>query len=334
MNILILGGTKFLGRHIADSALAHGHTVTLFNRGKTNPGLFPSVETILGDREHDLAKLTSVGREWDAVVDVAGYLPRIVRLSAEGLERSVGRYVFISSISAYDESIFRKIGVNESDAVGKLKDETIEEITGETYGPLKALCEKTVLDLYGGCGLVIRPGLIVGPHDPTDRFTYWPVRVARGGDVLTPEGPGVPVQIVDGRDLSDFVVQLIEANASGIYNATGPEYELTFGTMLETCQEVSGSDARFHWASAEFLKGHHVEEWSEMPVWVPDNEENAGFSRVDVSKAIRAGLTFRPLKETVRDTLEWAGTRPTDHAWRAGLTREKEVEVLASLQGG
>jgi 2'-hydroxyisoflavone reductase len=331
MNILILGGTKFLGRHIVDSALERGHSVTLFNRGKTNPGLFPSVETVLGDREHDIAKLA--GREWDAVVDVAGYLPRIVRLSASGLERSVGRYVFISSISVYPDSSLHKVGIDESDPVGKLEDETVEEITGETYGPLKALCEKTVMDLYGERGLIIRPGLIVGPNDPTDRFTYWPVRVARGGDVLAPERPEVPVQIVDVRDLSAFIVQLIEKNASGIYNATGPEYELTFGTMLETCKTVSGSDARFHWASAEFLKSHNIVEWSDMPVWVPDNEDSRGFSRVDVSKAIRDGLTFRPLEDTVRDTLAWANTRPTDHAWRAGLTKEKEDEALAALAG-
>ncbi|MFT3890542.1 MAG: SDR family oxidoreductase [Anaerolineales bacterium] len=331
MKILILGGTKFLGRHIVDSALKRGHSVTLFNRGKTNPGLFPSVETILGDREFDIAKLA--GREWDVVVDVAGYLPRIVRLSATGLERSVGRYVFISSISVYPDSILKKIGIDESDPVGKLEDESVEEITGETYGPLKALCEKTVMDLYGERGTVIRPGLIVGPDDPTDRFTYWPVRVARGGDVLAPERPDVPVQIVDVRDLSEFIVKLIETNAAGIYNATGPEYELTFGPMLETCKQVSGSDAKFHWASADFLKQHGIQEWSDMPVWVPHNEESQGFSRMDVSKAIRAGLTFRPLDETVRDTLTFANARPADHVWRAGLTKEKEEDALAALKG-
>ena len=329
MKLLILGGTKFLGRHLVDSALAHGHQVTLFNRGKTNPGLFPQVETILGNREHDIEKLSS--RAWNAVIDVAGYFPRIVRLSASGLERSVGRYVFISSISVYPESTLKKIGIDEKDPVGKLEDESVEEITGGTYGPLKALCEKTVLDLYGDRGLVIRPGLIVGPNDPTDRFTYWPVRVARGGEVLAPENPEVPVQIIDVRDLSEFVIKMIEANATGIYNATGPDYELTFGEMLETCKQVSHSDAHFNWASAEFLKQHNVEEWSDMPVWVPDNEESAGFSRVNVSKAVKAGLTFRPLEDTVRDTIVWAGTRPADHEWRAGLKAEREKELLDLL---
>ena len=329
MKLLILGGTKFLGRHLVDSALAHGHQVTLFNRGKTNPGLFPQVETILGNREHDIEKLSS--RAWNAVIDVAGYFPRIVRLSASGLERSVGRYVFISSISVYPDSTLKKIGIDEKDPVGKLEDESVEEITGGTYGPLKALCEKTVLDLYGQRGLVVRPGLIVGPNDPTDRFTYWPVRVARGGEVLAPENPEVPVQIIDVRDLSEFVIKMIEANATGIYNATGPDYELTFGEMLETCKQVSHSDAHFNWASAEFLKQHNVEEWSDMPVWVPDNEESAGFSRVNVSKAVKAGLTFRPLEDTVRDTIVWAGTRPADHEWRAGLKAEREKELLDLL---
>lgn len=330
MNILILGGTKFLGRHLVESALARGHQVTLFNRGKTNPGLFPQVETILGDREHDIEKLA--GRAWDAVIDVAGYYPRIVRLSATGLERSVGRYVFISSISVYPDGILNKIGIDENDPVGKIEDETIEEITGESYGPLKALCEKTARDIFGDeRALIIRPGLIVGPNDPTDRFTYWPVRVARGGEVLAPEKPNVPVQVVDVRDLSEFIIKMIEEKASGIYNATGPDFELSLGAMLEACKEVSGSDATFTWAAVDFLKQNNVAEWSDMPVWIPDNAESAGFSRVDVSKAIKAGLKFRALNDTIRDTIDWAKTRPADHEWRAGLKPEREQELLKLL---
>src|SRR5687768_10170957 len=328
MKILIIGGTRFLGRHLVDSARTRGHEVTLFNRGKSNPTLFPQLETILGDREHDLDKLA--GRAWDAVIDVAGYVPRIVRLSASNLEGSVGRYVFISSVSVY--ASFSKIGINESDPVGKIEDESFEEITGESYGPLKALCEKAVQDIYGERALVIRPGLIVGPDDPTDRFTYWPVRVARGGDVLAPQKPDVPVQIIDVRDLSNFIIKLIEENASGIYNATGPDYELTMGAMLKTCKQVSKSDTKFKWASVEFLTEHKVEPWSDMPVWIPNVEQDAGFSRVDISKAIKAGLTFRPLEETVRDTLEWAETRPSDREWRAGLSAEREAKVLAALK--
>ena len=330
MNILILGGTKFLGRHLVDSALARGHQVTLFNRGKTNPGLFPQVETILGDREHDIEKLA--GRAWDAVIDVAGYFPRIVRLSATGLERAAGRYVFISSISVYPDAILNKTGIDENDPVGKIEDETIEEITGESYGPLKALCEKTARDIFGDeRALIIRPGLIVGPNDPTDRFTYWPMRVARGGEVLAPEKPNVPVQIVDVRDLSEFIIKMIEEKASGIYNATGPNYELSLGAMLEACKEVSGSDATFTWAAVDFLKQNNVAEWSDMPVWIPDNAESAGFSRVDVSKAIKAGLKFRALNDTIRDTIDWAKTRPADHEWQAGLKPEREQELLKLL---
>ena len=329
MRILIIGGTRFLGRHLVDSALARGHNLTLFNRGKTNPHLFPQLETIIGDREKDLDKLQ--GRIWDAVIDVAGYVPRIVRLSAEVLRDTVSCYVFISSISVYDN--FRKVGIDESDLVGKIEDETVEEITGETYGPLKALCEKAVQDLYDERALIIRPGLIVGPYDPTDRFTYWPVRVARGGDVLAPEKPEAPIQVVDVRDLSDFIIKLIQENASGIYNATGPDYDLTIGRLLEVSKGVSGSEANVHWASVEFLNQNKVEAWSDMPTWVPDDEEGAGFSRVNVSKAIEAGLRFRPLEETVRDTLEWAQTRPPDHQWRAGLTPEREAQVLAAWKG-
>ena len=328
MRILIIGGTRFLGRHLVEAALARRHEVTLFNRGKSNPELFPQLETITGDREKDVNRLQE--RIWDTVIDVAGYVPRIVRISAEVLEPNVSRYVFISTISVYEN--FRKTGIDESYPVGKLEDETVEEITGETYGPLKALCEKAVQDVYGERALFIRPGLIVGPHDPTDRFTYWPVRVGRGGNVLAPQNSEATTQIIDVRDLSEFTLKLIEENASGVYNVTGPDYELTLGRLLEVSKQVSGSDANFTWASVEFLNQNNVASWSDMPAWVPDDEEGVGFARLDISKAIGAGLKFRPLDETVRDTLEWAGTRPSDHAWRAGLTPEREAEVLAVLK--
>jgi 2'-hydroxyisoflavone reductase len=329
MRILIIGGTRFLGRHLVEAALDHSHDVTLFNRGKSNPDLFPRLEAILGDREQDINKIN--GRIWDAVIDVAGYLPRIVRLSAEVLKENVARYVFISTISVYQD--FKKGGIDESYPVGTLENETVEEITGETYGPLKALCEQVVQDIYGVRALIVRPGLIVGPHDPTDRFTYWPVRVARGGDVLAPQGPDARIQIIDVRDLADFIIKLIQDNASGVYNATGPDYALTIGKLLEVSKQVTGSDASFRWASVDFLNQNTVEAWSDMPTWVPDDEEGVGLSRVDVSKAIAAGLKFRPLEETVRDTLAWAQTRTPDHQWRAGLTAEREAEVLAALKG-
>jgi 2'-hydroxyisoflavone reductase len=328
MKILILGGTKFLGRHLVDAALRRRHEVTLFNRGLTDPNLFPDLETILGDRGQDIEKLS--GREWDAVVDVAGYVPRIVRMSAQALEKGIKRYVFISSISVYAD--FKKAGMDESYPVGKLEDGSVEEITGETYGPLKALCEKTVQEVYGDRALLIRPGLIVGPHDPTDRFTYWPMRVKRGGDMLAPGKPQTPIQIIDVRDLAEFIVKLIEDGASGVYNATGPDHELFMGEFLDACKLVSGSVAAFHWTSEEFLKEHDVQPWSDMPVWIPDTDEETGFSRVDISKAVKAGLKFRPLEETIRDTIAWAETRPQDHQWRAGLDPTKERILLTLLK--
>ncbi len=329
MRLLIIGGTRFLGRHLVEAALARNHEVTLFNRGKSNPGLFPQLETIIGDRERDIDKFN--GRFWETVIDTSGYVPRLVRLSAEVLKDNAPHYVFISSISVYEDA--RKIGIDESYPVAKIQDETTEEVTGETYGPLKALCEQAVHDIFGREGtLIVRPGLIVGPYDPTDRFTYWPVRVERGGEILAPEKFEAPIQIIDARDLAAFVVKLIEEQAPGTYNATGPDYELTIGKLLEVSKQISGSDAAFKWASVDFLKQNNVQPWSDMPVWLPDDEEYAGFSRMDISKATQAGLKFRPLEETVRDTLEWAKTRPANHEWRAGLKPEREQELLAYLK--
>lgn len=325
MNILIIGGTRFLGRHIVTSARARGHTVTLFNRGKSNPGVFRRVPTISGDREHDLDKLSG---HWDAVIDTCGYFPRVVKLSAEALKKRVGKYVFISSISVYSD--FSKAGINESDPVGKLEDESIEEITGETYGPLKALCEKAVQDVYGADALIIRPGLIVGPHDATDRFTYWPVRIARGGDVLAPDRPEALTQFIDARDLADFIVKLIEQDVAGVFNATG--HPITLNTFFETCKRVSGSNANFKWAPVDFLSENKVEPWSDMPAWVPDTGDGVGFARVDITKAIQAGLTITLLADTIRETLKWEFERPDGHEWKAGLTPERETELLGLLK--
>ena len=240
----------------------------------------------------------------------------------------------ISSISVYADN--RKIGIDETYPVGTLPDESVEEITGETYGPLKALCEQEVEAAFPNTALIIRPGLIVGPHDPTDRFTYWTQRVARGGEVLAPEKPGVPVQIIDVRDLSEFTLTLLEQQLTGIFNATGPDYELTLGAMLETWTPsqpppIQISDTRFTWAPVKFLADNKVQPWSDLPVWVPDTAEDAGFSRVNISKALKAGLTFRPLSETIQDTLAWAQPRPADHPWRAGLSPEREQDLLRLL---
>lgn len=325
MKILIIGGTRFVGRHLVNAARARGHEVTLFNRGQSNPNLFGQVEKIRGDRERDLDQLTGT---WDAVIDTCGYFPRIVRMSAEALKDNVGQYVFISSISVYSD--FAKIGINESDPVGKIEDETMEEITGESYGPLKALCEKTVQDVFGVRSLIIRPGLIVGPHDPTDRFTYWPARIARGGDVLVPDRPEALTQIIDVRDLSNFIIHLIEQNVSGVFNVTGEP--LPLGDFFEICKQVSGSDANFKWASPEFLAENKVAPWSDMPAWLPDTGEDAGFARVNVSKAINAGLVISPIVETVKATLAWASERPADREWKASLVEARELELLKHVQ--
>lgn len=324
MKILILGGTRFLGRHLVNSARARGHEVTLFNRGKSNPNLFRRVKTIHGDREHDLDQLTG---QWDAVIDTCGYFPRIVRMSAHALKDKVEKYVFISSISVYAD--FSKVGIKEGDPLGTLEDETIEEISGETYGPLKALCEQAVQHVYGMRSLIIRPGLIVGPHDPTDRFTYWPLRIKRGGDVLVPDRPEAMTQFIDVRDVADFIFRLLEQNDGGVFNVTGNP--ITLNTLFETCKRISKSDANFKWASVEFLEKNNVAPWSDMPAWLPDTGENAGSASVNISKAQQAGLTITPLVQTIRDIYEWEFEQAGEHEMKAGLKPEREKELLELL---
>ena len=325
MKLLILGGTVFLGRHLVEAALARGHAVTLFNRGQHNPELYPEVEKLRGDRNGDLEALR--GRHWDAVIDTSGYVPRVVQASAELLADAVDHYTFISSISVYAD--FSVPNLDESAPVGTLADPTVEEVTGATYGPLKALCEQAAEAALPGRALNLRPGLIVGPHDPTDRFTYWPVRVARGGDVLAPGRPDRQVQIVDARDLAEWNVRMAESRQTGVYNATGPDYVLTMGRLLEECKAVSGSDARFVWVDGQFLLDAGVTPWTEMPLWIPQREDATGsLLAVNCSKAFAAGLTFRPLAGTVRGTLAWDATRPAGVERRAGLRPEREQELL------
>lgn len=325
MKILIIGGTRFIGRHLVNSARAHGHDVTLFNRGQTNPGLFRRVKTIRGDREHDLDQLSA---GWDAVIDTCGYIPRIVRMSAEALKDKVGRYIYISSLSVYSD--FSKLGVKESDPVAMLEDESVEEITGETYGALKALCEKAVQETYGLRSLIVRSGLIVGPHDPTDRFTYWPLRIARGGEVLVPDRPDAMTQFIDARDLADLIIKLADQNNSGVFNATG--HPITLNTVFETCKRVSKSDAVFKWAPVEFLEKNRVEPWSDMPAWIPEKDENLGVAQVDISKALNAGLNFTPLAQTIKDIYDWEFERPQEYELKAGLKPEREKELLELLR--
>ena len=324
VKILILGGTVFLGRHLVDAALARGHEVTLFNRGQHNPDLYPQVEKLRGDRNGNLDTLK--GRRWDTVIDTSGYVPRIVRESAELLSGATNHYTFISTISVFAD--FSTPGLNEESPTGKLKDESVEEVSGETYGPLKALCEQAAAQAMPGRVLTIRPGLIVGPYDPTDRFTYWPHRVARGGEVLAPGNPQKQVQFIDARDLAEWNIRMIEAGKTGIYNATGPDHGLTMGKTLDECKAVSGSDANFTWVPEQFLLDRGVQPWMELPLWLPEDGDHAGMNSVDCSKAFAAGLTFRPLAGTIRDTLAWDATRPADHEWRAGMKPEREAELL------
>ena len=325
MNLLILGGTVFLGRHLVEAALARGHAVTLFNRGQHNPDLFPEVERLRGDRDGDLQALE--GRRWDAVVDTCGYVPRVVRASAEMLAPNVDHYTFISSISVYADT--SKPGIDEQAPVGTLDDPTTEEVTGESYGPLKALCEQAAEATMPGRVLNIRPGLIVGPHDPTDRFTYWVRRVAEGGEVLAPGDPDAPVQVIDARDLAGWTIRMIEQRQTGVFNATGPAERLRMADLLTTCKQVSRSDATFVWLDDAFLLEAGAGPWIEVPLWIPATDgQNDGLLDIDIAKARAAGLTFRDIADTVRDTLAWDRTRPADTERRAGLAPERERALL------
>jgi 2'-hydroxyisoflavone reductase len=330
--LLVLGGTMFLGPEIVEAALARGWKVTLFNRGKTNPQLFPDLEKLHGDR--DPAKgdgLKSLeGRRWDAVVDTSGYVPRHVQASASLLAPVARQYVFVSTISVYADN--SKPGADETAAVGTLKDPAVEKVDGETYGPLKALCEQAAEKAMPGRTTIVRPGLIVGPNDPSDRFTYWPVRVAKGGEVLAPGTPQDPTQFIDVRDLGNWIVLLLEKNRTGVFNATGPKEPLPMGELLASCKRVSGSDAAFTWVPSAFLEAQQVAPWSDMPVWVPPVDDMAGFARVGIARATAAGLTFRPVDDTVRDTLAWWKTVPEERRakMRAGLGAAREAEVLAA----
>ncbi len=333
MKLLILGGTVFIGRHLVDAALERGHEVTLFNRGQHNADLYPTVERLRGDRDGDLTALR--GRRWDAVVDTCGYVPRIVRASAEALADAVDHYTFISTISVYPD--FSIKNMDEDAPLATLEDPSVEEVTGETYGGLKVLCERAAEQTVPGRALIVRPGLIVGPYDSSDRFTYWPHRVARGGEVLAPGQPENRTQLnarwtqfIDARDLMDWTLQAVERRLTGVYNATGPAYTVTVGRVLDTCKEVSGSDARFTWVDDDFLTEAGVAPYTELPLWVPATPEMAGFATVDCGKAIAAGLTYRPLDDTIRDTLAWDQTRPVDAERENGLTPEREAELLRS----
>ena len=323
MELLIIGGTRFLGRALVDEARAAGHTLTLFNRGRSNPALYPDVEQLHGDRDGGLAALA--GRRWDAVIDTCGYVPRVVRAAADALAPAVEHYTFISTMSVYAEPLAE--GTDEAAPVGTIPDESVEEISGGSYGPLKALCERAATEAMDGRALHVRSGLIVGPHDASDRFSYWPARVARGGEMLAPVSPGYGVQFIDVRDLAAWTLRATAARLTGAYNVTGPERPLPIGRLLDAARDLTGSDAHFTWMSDDFLIAHDVGPYVELPLWVP--AEAGGFNSFNIDRALAAGLTFRPVAETVADTLAWLATRPADTVWRAGLPAEREAQLLA-----
>jgi nucleoside-diphosphate-sugar epimerase len=337
LNILILGGTGFTGPNQVRYALSRGHKVTTFNRGKTHPGELPGeVEQLVGDRNGQLDALKN--RKWDVVIDNPTSVPVWVRDVAQVLKGSVDRYVFISTISVYADT--SKPGTDESAPLAKYKGadamkESRDSILASKYalyGPLKALSEQEAEKWFPKKTLIIRPGLIVGPRDETDRFSYWPVRIDRGGEVLAPGDPSDPVQFIDARDLSEWTIRMVESGETGIYNATGPERKLGIGEMLNGIKDANKSNANFTWLNADFLAAQKVEPWSDMPVWIPPRGEEAGGNQISNKRALARGLTFRPLAETARDTLTWFKSQPQDRQskLRAGLTPEREAEVLAA----
>jgi nucleoside-diphosphate-sugar epimerase len=316
VKVLVLGGTKFLGRAVVDAALAAGHELTLFNRGQTNPGLYPDVEQLHGDRTEDLGALR--GRHWDAVVDTSGFVPHVVRAAASTLD-DAGLYCFVSSVSAYASFAGP---VREGDAEAELGNQPAGELLPDyaNYGALKVLCERAVKEVVGERAFIVRPGLIVGPHDPTGRFTYWPHRFARGGHVLAAGPPERVVQFIDVRDLGEWIVHSCARGLTGTFNATAPG--ILWGELTDACVAETASGATPVWVDDEFLVAQGVGEWMELPLWIADRGE-VGIHMADVSRAQAEGLTVRLLEETVRATLALA--EPTA---AAGLTAEREAELL------
>ncbi|MGZ8379608.1 MAG: NAD-dependent epimerase/dehydratase family protein [Gemmatirosa sp.] len=328
LRILILGGTGFIGPYQVQYALDRGHTVTLFNRGRTNPGLFPSVEKLQGDRASDLRSLE--GRDWDVVLDNSATNPEWVERSAKLLAPRVKRYVFVSTRSVYSDT--SRVPMTSDAPVFTRENTKVEAGRPLPYGLSKALAETEARRHFGDRALIVRPGLIVGPGDLTDRFTYWPVRIERGGEVLAPGDGTDPVQVIDARDLSEWMIRLAEQGATGTLNAVGPRNPRSFAELLHGIKAVTTSEATFTWVDTDFLATHKVRPYAEMPVWQPARGGREGFARFDLTKEIALGLTFRPLADTARDTLTFYRAQPSERqaTLRAGLTPEREAEVLAA----
>ena len=327
LRVLILGGTGFIGPHIVRSLLAKGHTVTLFNRGRTNTHLFPDVEKLVGDRVDNLTALQ--GRTWDAVIDNARQYPRWVRDSAQLLKGNVGCYLFTSTRSVYSD--VSQIGMTEDGPLHEVDPAWVDDENRRLgYGPAKVLSEMELRKAFPEDYAIVRPGLIVGPGDDTDRFTYWPARVHRGGEVLAPGDPDNPVMFIDVRDLADFYVTLIENGTRGVFNGLGPESPLSFAEMLYACRAVTTGSIGFTWVDTDFLLERQVRPYSHMPCWRPARGRSAGFQRFDLSRPLAAGITYRPLAVTAKDTLDFHLSRPLERQQdlNAGITPEREAELL------
>jgi len=326
LDILILGGTGFIGPHMVREALRRGHQVSLFNRGRSNNKLFPDLKLYIGDRNNGLDALR--GRAWDAVIDNSGYVPRHVADSARLLKSATSQYLYISTIGAYASFA---VANNEDSPLATLEDESTEEVTGETYGPLKALCEKRVAEEISADHLtILQPTYICGPGDSTDRFTYWPVRTSRGGEMLWPGSPADQTQIIDVRDLANFVVDSLEQRITGIYNTVTPAGSYTMGDLHDDCLAVTASGMKAVWVSNAFVTAHHLTEDRSVPIWASPDGEIAKIAFINGEKAIAAGLRTRPVRETARDTVEWWKVLPNERTLhpRAGLSVEREAELL------
>jgi 2'-hydroxyisoflavone reductase len=331
LNVLILGGTRFLGRATAEALLARGHRVALFHRGQTLPDGLPGAENVIADRAQGLEPLA--GRRWDAAVDMWGTVPSVAAAAASALASHVERYWYVSSLSVYRDDAPPPI--RESSPLVDVPDVLPREVTMEAYGAQKVASERAVLESFGERATIVRPGLIVGPHDRSDRFTYWVRRIARGDTILAPDRPERRMQFIDVRDLGDWIASGLERGLSGIYNATGPA--LKVGDVLDVCAKVAGKVPTFVWIPEKWLLREGVGPWMELPLWAPAGDDVV-VSAADCSRAVERGLVFRPLAETVRDTLEWDGTRPPGESLKAGLSAEKERRLLdawnAASSGG